>query len=73
MYYFLKTKRKINAAKLKTNPRKTWDLTNRSNLGVQWASRIKVFRKSQKALIYMRMKNIFKNKVNSNYWKSGGS
>lgn len=33
MYYFLKTKRKINAAKLQTNPRKTWDLMNRTNLG----------------------------------------
>lgn len=73
MYYFLKTKRKINAAKLQTNPRKTWDLMNRTNLGVQWTSRIRVFWESQKALIYMRMKNIFKNKVNSNYWKSRGS
>jgi len=72
MYYFLKTKRKINAAKLQTNPRKTWDLMNRTNLGVQWTSRIRVFWESQKALIYMRMKNIFKNKVNSNYWKSRG-
>lgn len=32
---FFKNK-KINAAKLKMNPRKTWGLTNRSNLGVQW-------------------------------------